>query len=98
MNKAQIEGYLEHFNVFPDRIGGNYTFEGMRYLIKSYFRFGYLGAPYVFYDKENQQFKVNAVQSEACSIQLSIDTKRDGNFQYINALATPLSVIKERIF
>ena len=97
LNKAQIEGYLEHFNIFTDRIGGNYTFEGMRYLIKGYFRFGSSGAPYLFYDKENQKFKVNAVQSEACPVQLSIDNKRDGNFQYVNALATPLSVIKDRI-
>ena len=97
LNKAQIEGYLEHFNVFPDRIGGNYTFEGMRYLIKGYFRFGSSGAPYVFYDNENQKFKVNAVQSEACPIQLSIDNKRDGNFQYVNALATPLNCIQDRL-
>ncbi len=97
LNKAQIEGYLEHFNVFQDRIGGNYTFEGMRYLIKGYFRFGSSGAPYVSYNKETQKFKVNAVQSEACPIQLSIDNKRDGNFQYVNALATSLSVIKERL-
>ncbi|RRJ89731.1 hypothetical protein [Flavobacterium macacae] len=97
INKAQIEGYLEHFGLFPDRIGGNYTFEGTRYLIKGYFRFGSSGAPYVFFDIENNKFKVNAIQSEACPVQLSIDNKRDGNFQYVNAIASPLNIIETRL-
>jgi hypothetical protein len=97
INKAQIEGYLEHFGIFPDRIGGNYTFEGTRYLIKGYFRFGSSGAPYVFFDNENDKFKVNAIQSEACPVQLSIDNKRDGNFQYVNAIASPLNIIEIRL-
>ncbi|WP_333599986.1 hypothetical protein [Flavobacterium sp.] len=95
LNKAQIEGYTDHFSFFQDRIGGNYTFEGLRYLIKGYFRFGSSGAPYVFYDAKSKSFKVNAIQSEACPIQLSIDNKRDGNFQYVNALASPLQIIQE---
>ena len=97
LNKAQIEGFTEHFGVFPDSIGGNYTFEGTRYLIKGYFRFGSSGAPYVFFDNELKRFKVNAVQSEACPIQLSIDNKREGNFQYVNAIASPLNIIQERL-
>lgn len=97
LNKAHLEGYLEHFGVFPDRIGGNYIFEGMRYLIKGYFRFGSSGAPYLFYDSLNNKFKVNAIQSEACPLQLSIDNKREGNFQYVNAIASPLHIIKEKL-
>ena len=97
INKAQIEGYLDHHGTFIDQIGGNYTFEGLRYLIKGYFRFGSSGAPYVFYDIVNKQFKVNAVQSEACPIQLSINNSRDGNFQYVNALASPLHIIEEKL-
>lgn len=97
LNKAQIEGYLEHFNVFADSIGGNYIIDGFRYLIKGYFRFGSSGAPYVFYDEKTSSFKVNAIQSEACPIQLSIDNKRDGNFQYINAIASPLKVVEAEI-
>lgn len=97
LNKAHIEGFLEHFGIFSDRIGGNYTFEGTRYLIKGYFRFGSSGAPYVFYDIETDKFKVNAVQSEACPIQLSIDNKRDGNFQYVNAIASPINIIEDRL-
>jgi hypothetical protein len=97
INKAHIEGFLEHFGIFPDRIGGNYTFEGARYLIKGYFRFGSSGAPYVFYDKDAGKFKVNAIQSEACPIQLSINNKREGNFQYVNAIASPLSIIEARL-
>lgn len=97
LNKAQIEGFTEHFALFQDRIGGNYNLEGLRYLIKGYFRFGSSGAPYVVYDAKRNIFKVNAVQSEACPIQLSINNQRDGNFQYINAIATPLQVIQERL-
>ncbi len=97
LNKAQIEGYTDHFSFFQDRIGGNYTFEGLRYLIKGYFRFGSSGAPYVYYDEMSQTFKVNAIQSEACPIQLSIDNKREGNFQYVNAIASPLHIIKDSL-
>ncbi|NVN95863.1 MAG: hypothetical protein HXX18_11325 [Bacteroidetes bacterium] len=97
VNKAKIEGFLDHHGTFNDRFGGNYTFEGLRYLIKGYFRFGSSGAPYVYYDNENMIFKANAIQSEACPIQLSINNNRDGNFQYINALASPFGIIKDRL-
>ncbi|MCF8429585.1 MAG: hypothetical protein K9G64_05585 [Bacteroidia bacterium] len=97
LNKAQIEGFLDHHGTFGDRVGGNFIFEGLRYLIKGYFRFGSSGAPYVFYDKKSKQFKVNAVQSEASPIQLSINNNRDGNYQYVNAIASPLSLVKERL-
>lgn len=97
LNKAQIDGFTEHFAIFQERIGGNYNLEGLRYLIKGYFRFGSSGAPYVFYDSKTNSFKVNAIQSEACPIQLSINNQRDGNFQYINAIASPLQIIQERL-
>jgi hypothetical protein len=97
LNKAKIEGFIDHFGIFADRIGGNYTFEGTRYLIKGYFRFGSSGAPYVVYDQETDRFKVNAVQSEACPIQLTINNNRNGNFQYINAIASPLKIIEDRL-
>ncbi|MFZ4544770.1 MAG: hypothetical protein ACOYOA_12010 [Saprospiraceae bacterium] len=97
LNKASIEGYSDHFNIFPDRIGGNYTFEGTRYLIRGYFRFGSSGAPYVYFNQNEQKFKANAIQSEASPIQLSINNNREGNFQYVNALASPLNIIKDRI-
>lgn len=97
LNKAQIEGYLDHFGVFSERFGGNYLFEGLRYLIKGYFRFGSSGAPYVFFDSTNNKFKANAIQSEACPIQLSIDGNRIGNFQYINAIASPLNIIEHKL-
>ena len=96
LNRAVVEGYLEHFGMFPDRIGGHYTLEGMRYLIKGYFRFGSSGAPYI---RRNEQgrFVVNAIQSEASPIQLSIGNAREGNFQYVNAIASPLSGIEEQL-
>lgn len=97
LNKAHIEGYLDHHGTFVDRIGGNYIFEGLRYLIQGYFRFGSSGAPYVYYDKNTDQFKVNAIQSEASPIQLSINNNREGNFQYVNAIASPLSIIEKRL-
>lgn len=95
LNKAQIEGYLDQYQVFNDRIGGNYVLEGLRYLIKGYFRFGSSGAPYLIYNESTGKFRVNAIQSEASPIQLSINHNREGNFQYVNAIASPLSNVKE---
>lgn len=97
LNKAQIEGYSDHYATIADPIGGNYNFEGLRYLIKGYFRFGSSGAPYVYFDQETGQFKVNAIQSEACPLQLSINNNREGNFQYVNAMASPLNNIEARL-
>lgn len=97
LNKAQIEGFLDQYEIFGDKIGGNYTFEGLRYLIKGYFRFGSSGAPYVVYDSKSSKFKVNAIQSQACPIQLTIGGKRDGNLQYINAISSPLNIIEDKI-
>lgn len=97
LNVASIEGMLDHFGIFPDDVGGNYLFEGCRYLIKGYFRFGSSGAPYLFYDEAKEKYVANAVQSEASGIQLSIKNDREGNFQYINAIASPLSIIKDEL-
>ncbi len=97
LNEASIEGLLDHWNSFADKIGGNYIMDGLRYLIKGYFRFGSSGAPYLIYDYELNKFKVNAIQSEACPIQLSINNNRNGNFQYINAIATPLKSVKNKL-
>ena len=81
----------------PDEITGNFTFDGLRYLIRGYFRFGSSGAPYVKYDDSTKQFAVVAIQSEACPIQLTIKNDREGNFQYVNALATPLSLVGDEL-
>lgn len=97
LNTARIEGLLDHFNIVQDRIGGDYISEGMRYLIKGYFRFGSSGAPYVVYDTANRIFKVNAIQSEASPIQLSINNSREGNYQYVSAIASPLKIIEEKL-
>ncbi|PKP57907.1 hypothetical protein CVT91_09585 [Candidatus Atribacteria bacterium HGW-Atribacteria-1] len=97
VNEARIEGILDHHAIQSDRIGGNYILEGFRYLLKGYFRFGSSGAPYFIYDIESNSFKVNAIQSEAGPIQLSINNKLDGNFQYVNAIASPLKIIEERL-
>jgi hypothetical protein len=97
LNKAFIDGFIDHHGIFPDRSGGDYIFEGSRYLIKGYFRFGSSGAPYVFYDAKSDCFKVNAIQSEAGTIQLSINNNKEGNFQYINAIAAPLKNIMDRL-
>jgi hypothetical protein len=97
LNVANVEGMLEHFGIFPDDIGGNYLFDGLRYLIKGYFRFGSSGAPYLFYDAQQDKYVVNAIQSEASGIQLSIKNDKEGNFQYINAIASPLYIIKDEL-
>ncbi len=97
VNDAKIEGILDHFGVFPDDIEGNYVFEGYRYLIKSYFRFGSSGAPYVFFDEQKGKYQVNAIQSEASGIQFSIKNDKEGNYQYVNAIASPLFIIKNEL-
>lgn len=94
LNTAELEGVLDHWNCFPDRIGGNYMMEGLRYLAKGYFRFGSSGAPYLRYDRRTQTFKINAIQSEASGIQLMINGNRNNNFQYINAIASPIKNIE----
>jgi hypothetical protein len=97
LNEARIEGFLDQWIKQPDRIGGNYTLEGLRYLIKGYFRFGSSGAPYLKFDAEANVFKVNAIQSEACPIQLTVNNDKNGNFQWINAIATPLANVIDRV-
>lgn len=97
LNNAKIEGHSDNHSILPDRFGGNYILEGNRYVIKGYFRFGSSGAPYVVYDSVEEKFKVNAIQSEACPIQLAINNSQDGNFQYINAIASPLRNIQTEL-
>lgn len=97
VNEAHIEGMLDHFGIFQDDVAGNYLFEGYRYLIKGYFRFGSSGAPYLRFMEESGRYVANAVQSEASGIQLSIKNDREGNFQYVNAIASPLYIIKEQL-
>ncbi|TSA33672.1 MAG: hypothetical protein D4R64_13785 [Porphyromonadaceae bacterium] len=97
INEANIEGLVDQYTPFKDRFGGNYNLQGLRYLIKGYFRFGSSGAPYIKFDPASYTFKVNAVQTEACPIQLEIKGSRMGNFQFINAIATPLANVIDRI-
>lgn len=94
---VRIEGLLDNFVIQPDLYGGNYIMDGSRYLIKGYFRFGSSGAPYLKYDETNDVFKVNSIQSQACPIQLSINNSMIGNYQYINAVATPLNIVQNRL-
>jgi len=97
INEASIEGILDNFAQESDILGNVYLFDGIRYLIKGYFRFGSSGAPYLVYDQEKEIFKVNAVQSQASFIQLSINFKMDGNLQYVNGIATPLSLVESKL-
>ena len=97
LNQSSIEGLLDHFNTFNDNIGGNYFSQGLRYIIRGYFRFGSSGAPYLKYNKIKRKFAVNAIQSEACPLQLMINNNQAGNFQYVNAIASPISNIKKKI-
>jgi hypothetical protein len=97
LNQSSIEGLLDHFITFNDNIGGNYFSQGLRYIIRGYFRFGSSGAPYLKYNKIKRKFAVNAIQSEACPLQLMINNNQAGNFQYVNAIASPISNIKKKI-
>ena len=97
LNDAKLEGLLDHWAEEFDKFEGNFLREGTRYLVKGYFRFGSSGAPYLVYDNESNSFKANAIQSEASGIQLDINNNRNGNWQYINAIATPLNNAKTNI-
>lgn len=97
INEANIEGLIDQYIPFKDNFGGNFSFQGLRYLIKGYFRFGSSGAPYLKFDSSSQTFKVNAIQSEACPIHLEIKNDRIGNYQFVNAIATPLANVANRI-
>jgi hypothetical protein len=97
INEARIEGLLDTFSQEVDILENQYILDGIRYLIKGYFRFGSSGAPYLIYDRDSQSYKVNAVQSQASHIQLAINGNMEGNFQFVNGVATPLSVIEEKI-
>ncbi len=96
-NTAKLEGIVDHLNMMPDDLGGNYVHDGYRYLVNGYFRFGSSGAPYLVYDPIRCKYVANAIQSEACGIQFDIKHERDGNFQYDHALASPLHLIKDQL-
>lgn len=97
LHNSQIEGYIDHYSNALSHKNRNYIFEGTRYLVKGYFRFGSSGAPYLHYDPEQDIFKANAIQSEACPLQMLIQGNRDNSAQYVNAIATPLHNIKGEI-
>ena len=97
INEARIEGFLDTFVAERDSLGNTYIMDGLRYLIKGYFRFGSSGAPYLAYDTENNVFKANAIQSQASGIQFSINGNMQGNQQYVNGIASPLSLVQNRL-
>jgi hypothetical protein len=97
INEARIEGVLDNFAKETDILGNDYFFEGIRYLIKGYFRFGSSGAPYLIFNKEHGDFKVNSIQSQASFIQLSINFQMNGNLQFVNGIATPLFIIEQKL-
>jgi len=96
LNTATIEGISQHWglqnNVKPPTI-----MEGLRYIMKGYFRFGSSGAPYVVLKDPDGDLKINAVQSEACPQQLLINNSQNGNAQYINGIATPVGNLHKQI-
>lgn len=71
--------------------------QGTRYLISGYFRFGSSGAPYVRFGHAGKGIFVNAIQSQACPLQLMIQNNMDGNLQYVNGIASPLANIKKEL-
>jgi len=97
LNTAKIDGVAEHWTNFSDTVHTNYILEGKRYITRNYFRFGSSGAPYIRYDRESNKLFANAIQSEACPIQMTINNNRDGNLQYTHAIATPLSEIESEL-
>ena len=92
LNSAKVEGILDNWSKEQSGI-----LEGLRYLVKGYFRFGSSGAPYLTYNKIYRKFKVNGIQSQAGPVQLSINNSQEGNFQYVNAIVSPLFNIKKKL-
>jgi hypothetical protein len=92
VNIAKVEGILDSWSE-----AGSHILDGTRYLVRGYFRFGSSGAPYLIYDKILRQFRVNGIQSQASPVQLCINGNRDNNFQYVNAIVSPLFNIKEKL-
>ncbi len=97
LNDARIEGILDHFSPFTDDVEGNFNFQGFRYLIRGYFRFGSSGAPYIVYKPEERQYYANAIQSEASGIQFAAKHEKEGNFQYTHAIASPLYLVRDEL-
>jgi len=97
LNEARVEGLSDYHSFQTDQIAGMFHHEGLRYLLKGYFRFGSSGAPYFIFNEEENEFEVNAIQSEACPIQLSINNSLEGNSQFVNAIATHISLIKDEL-
>lgn len=97
VNEARIEGVLDHFSLLPDEVAGRYVADGLRYMVNGYFRFGSSGAPYIMYEPIHGRYAVNAIQSEACPVQLSINDSLAGNFQFVHAIASPLFLIADRL-
>ena len=97
LSRAYIEGILDQHSPQSDAVTGQYIFEGLRYLIRGYFRFGSSGAPYIKVGTNSNEFAVIAVQSQACPIQLTIGNSQEGNHQWINAIATPVSTVRDDI-
>ncbi len=93
IHKVSIEGYVDHFSKYESI---DVVRDGFRYLTKGYLKFGSSGLPYLYYDKDKDEFRANAIQSELFGIQMRIGDSRD-NTQYVNAIATPLSNIKEKL-
>lgn len=96
LNTATIDGISQHWgiqnNVKPPTI-----MEGLRYIMKGYFRFGSSGAPYLVLKDPDGDLQINAVQSEACPQQLLINNSQEGNAQYINGIATPIGNLQQQI-
>jgi len=97
INEARIEGVLDNFSKQTDVIGNSYIMDGTRYLVKGFFRFGSSGSPYLIYDQANEVFKANAIQSQASFIQMAIKNSMDGNRQFINGIASPISIVEEKV-
>ena len=57
INEAKIEGLLDNYSLNTNIIGNSYLMDGIRYLIKGFFRFGSSGAPYVIFDQQKKYSK-----------------------------------------
>jgi hypothetical protein len=93
INKVSVLGVIDHYEVFHDDVGGNYSLDGYRYLVEGYLSKGTSGAPYLLQDGTTGKYRVIALQSESGSRHFG-GSADGGNCV---SVATPLSLVKDEL-
>ena len=93
INKVSVLGVIDHYEVFHDDVGGNFTLDGYRYLVEGYLSKGTAGAPYLLQDGTTGKYRVIAIQSESGSRHFGAGIEGGNSV----SVATPLSLVKDEL-